>query len=506
MISSRIRTSFLAAALIVYAVGAALGEEPSVTALNFYRLRVKDKPQGVYEWPEEGLLFVQVRIPYAGSETPEDMESAELRLTHRELFAWMAKEAGKTRTDPVYPRGMDLVRRLVREMYPLWEYTADWSFSGECQSLSREEKDERVHVMVCRRADVLASMPPAFMKSSPPDIWLRGLSELIAERYVRRRELAFMWRIGALDCLDVSRRTKAAFPAWSDTGFEVSLRVFLEKANETWKEEDSPSHDEYVEVRNGLADYLVNSEVAARFRAEACVVAAPTDVVTWSEGVPNAVLETNVVTSVATNRAESAHVVTNVSVVAQSATKVLPTMTNADRVKVHAVSADEEVVTTVETMTVVRTAKIVRRKTISSFVGDPRFERLFLGGGCLTNSVASRTSRGIAAEQVFYGMSTMDVREKMVLEALRENPSDKVLWNLYGRIFQSRKDWYGALVCFRNALRIDPNYEFALANLADVYRAMGKKDLAVGVAVVARGVATDPWCVRHAEEVLSAKW
>ena len=69
MISSRFRTGFLAAALIVYAVGAALGEEPSVTALNFYRLRVKDKPQGVYEWPEEGLLFVQVRIPYAGSET-----------------------------------------------------------------------------------------------------------------------------------------------------------------------------------------------------------------------------------------------------------------------------------------------------------------------------------------------------------------------------------------------------------------------------------------------------
>ena len=497
---------FLVTALAACAVGAALGAELSVTALNYYRLNVKGKPQGVYEWPSEGLLFVQVRIPYTGSETPEDMESAELRLTHRELFNWMTKEAGKVRVDPVYPSGMELARRLVRELYPLWEYTAEWRFSGDCQSLSQEEQDERVYVTVCRRSDVLASMPPAFMKPVSPAVWLRGLGELIAERYVRKGELAFMWRIGALDCLDVSRRTKAVFPAWDDGDFESALRAFLEQANETWKEVDSPARDEYVEVRKGLADYLVSSEAAGRFRAEARAVALPPDKVSWSAGVPVAVLETNLVATVTTNRAEETRAITNVSVVAQSATKVLPTMTCADRVRVHAVRTDEEVVTTVETATIVRTVKTIRHKTVSSFAGDPRFERLFFGGGCLANSASARTARGIAAERMFYGTSTMEAREKVVLEALRENPGDKVLWNLYGRIFQSRKDWYGALVCFRNALRIDRDYEFALTNLADVYRAMGKRNLSVGAAVVARGLATDAWCVRHAEDVLKATW
>lgn len=506
MISDCFRILFPIAALALCVASAALGAEPSVTALNHYRLRVKDKPQGVYEWPSEGLLFVHVRIPYTGSETPEDMESAELRFAQRELFAWVAKEAGKQRVDPKLPYGMDTVRRRVREMYPLLEYTAEWRFSGECRTVSIEEKNERVYGMVCRKADVLACMPAAFLEPVSKDVWLRGLRELVAERYVGKGELAFMWRIGALDCLDVSRKNEAEFPAWDDPAVENAHRGFFETADATWKNVDSPARDEYVSVRKDIADYLISSETARRFRDAARAVALPADSVSWDMGAPVVGAETNVTVAVTTNRAESAGGVTNVSVAAQSRTKFLPIMPLGDRIGVHSVRTDEETVVEVQTLTVVRTVRTVRRKTVSSFIAEPRFEKLFLGGGCLENKPAARTARGLAAERAFYAPGDMEERGRIILEALRENPGDKVLWNLYGRIFQSRGDFCGALVCFRNALRIDSGYEFALTNLAGVYREMGKRNLAVGTAVLARGVATDPWCIRHAEAVLCAEW
>ena len=80
-----------------------------------------------------------------------------------------------------------------------------------------------------------------------------------------------------------------------------------------------------------------------------------------------------------------------------------------------------------------------------------------------------------------------------------------MLWNLYGRLLQSKKDWLGARICFRNALRLDREYQFALTNLALTYQAMGRRELAVPAAMVAYGLATDGWCKSQAEGVLKAK-
>jgi tetratricopeptide (TPR) repeat protein len=154
---------------------------------------------------------------------------------------------------------------------------------------------------------------------------------------------------------------------------------------------------------------------------------------------------------------------------------------------------------------VVRTRKILVQRIARDYRASARFERLFLSGGSEPNAKAARTERGKAAERAFFGACAPDERERLVLEALRENPGDKVLWNLYGRLLQNKKDWLGARICFRNALRLDREYQFALTNLALTYQAMGRRELAVAAAIVAYGVATDGWCKSQSEGVLKAK-
>ena len=73
-----------------------------------------------------------------------------------------------------------------------------------------------------------------------------------------------------------------------------------------------------------------------------------------------------------------------------------------------------------------------------------------------------------------------------------------------GRLLQGKKDWFGARICFRNALRLDHEYQFALANLALTYQSMGRRELAVPAAMVAYGLATDGWCKTRSEGVLKA--
>ena len=163
----------------------------------------------------------------------------------------------------------------------------------------------------------------------------------------------------------------------------------------------------------------------------------------------------------------------------------------------------EVVTTTVETK---RQARILKKITTPMAV-DPVFEKLFLSGGSMPNSSAARTAKGRAAEKAFYASSsqTPAEREQLLIEALRENPGDKVLWNLLGRIMLNRQDRIGGLICFRNALRLDKNYEFALANLAMAYDGMGWHDLAYGAAIVAYGMAKNDWCVKESMKILEAK-
>ena len=454
---------------------------PSVAAA-YYQRELKDKPQGVYEWPEKGLLFVQVHVPYL-TDGSENLDANTLLAEHRELYAWLAGRAGERKVDPELPPGLALVRRLVRANYPTWEYTADWEYKLDGQAFSREEEGKRVACVVCDRNAVEATMPKAFLDPAPDATWLAGARELVGECYAGRVNVPFMEQIGLFDCAEL--RGKGDAPASGPVT-------------------ESPAYREYLQIVKETADYLAANDGLPRdLRAAQDAlehVPARPDV---AYTVPPEIFVTNVTVNVSTNRAVAPNAVTNVAVVPFAG--IASVMPAGGTVIERSVRSDESIVTTVETCLVVRTRKVLVQRIARDYRASARFERQFLSGGREPNAPAARTERGKAAERAFFGACAQEERDRLVLEALRENPGDKVLWNLYGRLLQSKKDWLGARICFRNALRLDHEYQFALTNLALTYQAMGRRELAVAAAAVAYGLATDGWCLSQAEGVLRAK-
>ena len=473
----------LAAASAAIALSGVCGAEgtPSAAAAAYYQRHLKDKPQGVYEWPEGGLLFVQVHVPYVKG-TGEGIDADTLLAEHQELYAWLAGKAGERKVDPELPPGLDRVRRLVRANYPMWEYTADWEYKLDGQAFSREEVGKRVACVVCDKKSVEATMPNAFLDPVPDVTWLAGARELVGECYAGRDNVPFMEQIGLFDCAEMRGKGKAP------TSGSVT---------------ESPAYREYLEVERETADYLASSDLARSLReAQKGLEGIPpqSDV---EYAVPPERFVTNLAVHVSTNLAVAANAVTNVTEIPfVGITAVMPT---GGTVIQRSVRNDESIITTVETSIVVRTRKVLVQRIARDYRALSKFERLFLSGGKLPNGVSARTERGKAAEQSFYGACVQEERERLVLEALRENPGDKVLWNLYGRLLQNKEDWIGARICFRNALRLDHEYQFALTNLARTYQAMGRRELAAAAAMVAYGVAADGWCKTEAEGVLRAK-
>ena len=472
----------VAAAFAAVVTQVACGAEvaPSAAAA-YYQRELKDKPQGVYEWPEKGLLFVQVHVPYM-TDGSENLDANTLLAEHQELYAWLAARAGARKTDPVLPRGLDRVRQLVRANYPTWEYTADWEYKLDGQAFSREEDGKRVACAVCDKKAVEATMPKAFLEPAPDATWLAGAQELVGDCYAGRLNVPFMEQIGLFDCAEV--RGKGQAP----TSGPVT---------------ESAAYREYMDVARETADYLAASDLAKSLRAAQKGLEGISNRLDVAYVAPPESFVTNVTVNVSTNRVVAPNAVTNMAAVPYVG--IAAVMPAGGTVVERSVRSDASIITTVETCTVVRTRKVLVQRIARDYRASARFERLFLSGGKEANAAKTRTERGKAAEKAFFGACAQEERERLVLEALRENPGDKVLWNLYGRLLQSKKDLLGARICFRNALRIDHEYQFALTNLALTYQAMGRRELAVAAAMVAYGLATDGWCKSQSEGVLKAK-
>ena len=474
--------TIIAAALVAAVAHGVSGAEGSPSdSAAYYQRELKDRPQGVYEWPEKGLLFVQVHVPYL-SDGSENLDANTLLAQHRELYAWLAARAGAKKVDPELPPGLDRARRLVRANYPTWEFTADWEYNLTGPAFSREEEGKRVACVVCDKKAVEATMPKEFLESAADDVWLAGARELVGECYASRVNVPFMEQIGLFDCAALWGKGQAPQPGPAT---------------------ERPAWREYLEAERETADYLASSDLARSLReAQKALESIParSDV---DYAVPPERFVTNVTVHVTTNLAAAANAVTNKAVV--SFDGIAAVMPAGGTVVERSVRSDESIITTVETCMVVRTRRILVQRIARDYRASPKFERLFLSGGRDANETAARTERGKAAERAFFGACAPEERERLVLEALRENPGDKVLWNLYGRLLQNKKDWLGARICFRNALRLDPEYQFALTNLALTYQATGRRELAIAAAIVAYGVATDGWCKTQAEGVLKAK-
>ncbi|MGN0852594.1 MAG: hypothetical protein ACI4Q3_04370 [Kiritimatiellia bacterium] len=444
-----------------------------------YRTALADRPQGVYEWKEKGVLFVQTRVSRLDADG-ESVDGLVLQARRQEIFRWLARQAAGMKKDEALPPARDWVRRQVRLFDPFWEYGEGWSGQLEGPSFSRDEGDERISCQVCGRAQVMALMPASFLASPPADVWLDGVREVVCANLLHRRNLTFLMRIGLLDVLELSRTN----------GLDLAVGA----AN-------APAGGEFRAVRQARADYLRTSARADAFRRTRDALRRIPARTSFDYAIPSDVVSSNVVVSVTTNRAGTVSAATNV--VERPAGEIVATMPQGGRVLERRVRTDDAIVTTTETVTLVRTRKVLVQKVQSGFFADPRFEELFLGGGELPNGPSPRTERGRQAERAFSAEGLPEDRRRVVLEALRENPGDKILWNLYGRLLQAEKDEQGALICFRNALRLDATYQYALTNLAVAYRNLGKTELARAAAFAAFGVASDAWCRTHAREILT---
>ncbi len=422
-------------------------------AESYYEMRLKDEPSGVYEWAEQGLLFVQVRVPREAGDAAEDIEGRILAAEQEELFAWLASQASAERQDPELSPGMAFARDIVRSEYPLWEYVSDWEGSFNGPHFARYEMDERVCCAVYDKSEVLATMPKSFMVPVGLDVWKRGVRELFQEKYSGKVDRSFMWQVCLLDVLELSLlKDNGSVASWAQ---EFVL-------------DDSAAYEEYMKVQKERMDYLEESDTARFMKAEKLRLETLPDKISyeWDPARPES------------EDTRECLVVTNV------------------------IGECEFEVVTTET----KTCRSVRKlhKRVTPMAVDPVFEKLFLSGGSMANTPKKRTPAGVAAEKSFYasGKFSSRQREKILIEALRENPGDKVLWNLLGRVMLARRDLHGGLICYRNSLMLDGQYEFALANLAIVYRDLGCSKLSYGAAMAAFGIASDSWCRNESAKIL----
>ena len=499
------RISKVFATAIASAVAALVvaDEIPSAAAEVYYRTHFEKKPQGAYEWPERGLVFAKVCIPHR-----QGMDAEELTETRKVLRGWMAAKAAKKRVDPPLPYGKDLMRKMCRQYEPDLEYSATWQFSAnDSCAFTYEVGKMHVVVTVVRSEDLVKAIPVAFYEPVGEKVWNAGWRRIVARHYVRQSDQAFMWRLGALDSCEAARATEARFPDWSSgDGFKVARGKFFETARARWSSLDTPVREDYEGFWKDYVRYLTDSDRARNFEAAALSVACARPVTELLPGAMSVVCETNRTVSCVTNAIEKPELTTRVDRTVQTPeSMILPIMVASNAVVSVVEESKDGVVHEVETVTIVRTTDRVVRKVSTTHGGSPRFEELFLSGGCLPNVQRPRTVLGTLGAQAFSAEMSPAEREAYILSALRENPSDKELWNFYGALLKKNGELFGAIACFRNALRLDRTFDYALTNLAMCYDELGKKQLACAAALLAVAVTDKPWCIERAEAILNKK-
>ena len=108
------------------------------------------------------------------------------------------------------------------------------------------------------------------------------------------------------------------------------------------------------------------------------------------------------------------------------------------------------------------------------------------------------------AESKFYQRQPIETIQRDLFEALKSDPTHSESWNLLGVLMKASEDTQGAVACFRQALRLDPKAPNPMANLALIYEALSKRELANGMALAAcLHAIPEDWAYRKSEELLS---
>lgn len=479
-------------------------------AVLFYQDSLFGSPSGIRE--HGGWTYFQSRVPMQDAVSGrEKARRTAVAGLDRLVLRWMIDQSVAKRGPDEVPHltpGASLVRELVREVVPEYEFgKIEIPPVNLVQLAEQTDGNSFVVASASKTADLLRAVPGDIGAPWPTERWTAAAKDAVRRRY--RNDIAgFVAEAGAFDILSVGcNETEGTFPSVEQDGFPDALASFIrENGMKGIAGGDESALREMKDFVEALAQYAASSETAGTFRSRALSLQQSLPVESTVFGTPVTVAETNRVISVETNWIERAETVSNrfVRTLAEGSS-LRGAIPYGGQVLVEHESTPAFVVITNETVTILYRTEVPAETVRAVETGRPQFERLFLAAGTLPNAASPQTDRGAAAVSLGYkgGVSSAR-REAALMDALGENPGDKTLWNFLGRIYQDRRDWIGAAICFRNALRLDPEFDFALTNLADCHKALGNVHLAVGTAVLAKGLATNEWCDKRASAILEA--
>lgn len=479
----------------------------ATAALSHYREVLSSRPTGIYE--NGAWLYVQSRVPYDGTAKGRGpARQAAFSSLEKEFLRWMIDRALEKRgaSAPIQlSPGAQLVRDRLRRENPAWEFDHISLPDIPTQEIANgPEGSSFVIAWMAKKQEVMDALPADLGAPWNSSQWIASVRDLLRLR--GRGTLAeFAASLNAVDVAGVSGNDmKGVFPDFGRDDFASAAAAFV--AQNIPVPASGDARDEIRDWAATLARYVADSSAAAaiRDRALALISSPPQENIVFSEPVVQ--ITTNETLEVVTNMLADAAVSTDKTVRTLASGETLhgavPYMA---QVVVERSEQPLFVVTTNRTVVIRETVSSTARRVQVAESGHPQFERLFLAAGTLPNTPSPQTEIGAAAVALVYkGGIPASRKEEALMDALGENPGDKALWNFLGRIYQDRQDWIGAAICFRNALRLDPEFDYALTNLADCHKALGHVQLAVGTAVLAKGLATNEWCEKRATAILEA--
>jgi len=71
---------------------------------------------------------------------------------------------------------------------------------------------------------------------------------------------------------------------------------------------------------------------------------------------------------------------------------------------------------------------------------------------------------------LYLELNKKDVAIKEMEELIKTDPENKIYWEQFGSLLMNFGDYDGAIEKYKKSLQIDPNYDFALRNIASAFK------------------------------------
>ena len=435
-----------------------------------YQDMVKSRDSGVYEIGDD--LYVHVRLPLKKGADSKRQKYKAVFEANNLLRTWMIEQTSEKRNAAKWASsGLEFAASVLDSANSSWRFqNSNIKFGGqEFTGLS----DGFIWLGQCAaKEDVIKQIPDSFSEKPDKETvckTLKVMLPMMVEADATRTYVA---------CSMVDLLPSGGFPK----------RVLKE----------------YESINSQIKTFLETSDYAKSIRDAAAKIRGPNVNETWvvvPNGIGDASEEKSVLT--VTNVLANVIVTTNNLVRKQTKGELVHGFSQKGNVLVSTrISDEKEIVETVTTKTVVTKRRVLRKKQVS-VAGNPVFQQMFLSGGKDVCDVSPRTELGNRASKIFFenGVS-FESKEKVLYDALSENPGDCELWNLYGRCLFLKGETLAALVCFRCAAALDNSNEYVLTNLAITYHKLGCANLGYGYATFILGVGKSDWCISQSKKVL----